>query len=104
MHSFNGSKQSNIGVALYKTGAYFNHDCNPGVGRYFVGTTLVLAACQPLVAGETVGENYGPVFTKNPLVARRRSLTSRYWFRCECRACQENWQLLEKLTNKARIK
>lgn len=104
MHSFNGSKQSNIGVALYKIGAYFNHDCNPGVGRYFVGTTLVLAACQPLVAGETVGENYGPVFTKNSLVARRRSLTSRYWFRCECRACQENWQLLEKLTNKARIK
>lgn len=103
-HRFVGSKPIYIGVALYRTGAYFNHDCHPALSRYFVGSSIVLAATRPLVAGEMVGENYGPIFTKKSLADRRRSLMSRYWFKCECQCCRENWQPLDKLTNKARIR
>lgn len=101
---FNGAKPVYIGVALYKTGAYFNHDCYPSVGRYFVGSTIVLCATHPLEVGEMVGENYGPIFTKKTLLERSRSLMSRYWFKCECKSCRENWQILDKLSNKARLK
>lgn len=103
-HRFVGSKPIYIGVALYRTGAYFNHDCHPALSRYFIGTSIVLAANRPLRSGDMVGENYGPIFTKKTLVDRQRSLMSRYWFKCECQCCRENWQLLDKLNNKARLR
>ncbi|XP_037030405.1 SET and MYND domain-containing protein 4 [Bradysia coprophila] len=103
-HRFMGAKPVYIGVALYKTGAYFNHDCYPSVTRYFVGSTIVLCATHPLKPGDMVGENYGPIFTKKTLLERSRSLMSRYWFKCECKCCKENWQILDKLNNKARLK
>lgn len=56
------------------------------------------------MAGQMVGENYGPIFTKRSLLERSRSLMSRYWFKCECNPCRENWQILDKLNNKARLK
>lgn len=91
-------------MALYKTGAYFNHDCHPALARFFVGTSIVLSATRPLQSGDVVGENYGPIFTKFTLAERRRSLMSRYWFKCECTSCHENWLNLDKLTNNARLK
>lgn len=104
LYRFIGARPIYIGVALYKTGAYFNHDCYPSVGRYFVGSTIVLCATHPLKAGEMIGENYGPIFTKKSLLERSRSLMSRYWFKCDCKPCRENWQILDKLNNKARLK
>lgn len=101
---FIGAKPIYIGAALYKTGAYFNHDCYPSVGRYFVGSTIVMRATHPMKVGDVVGENYGPIFTKKTLLERSRSLMSRYWFKCECRPCKENWQILDKLNNRARLK
>lgn len=103
-YRFVGSKPIYIGVAIYHSGAYFNHDCYPSVARYFVGTSIVLKATHPIEVGEMVGENYGPIFTKKTLAERRRALMSRYWFKCECRCCKENWQVLDKLSNKARLK
>lgn len=103
-HRVLGSKPAYIGVALYRTAAYFNHDCHPAVSRYFVGTSIVLAATRPLQAGDSIGENYGPVFTKRTRSHRQRELRSRYWFRCACRCCAEDWPLLEKLDDRPRLK
>lgn len=49
-------------------------------------------------------ENYGPTFTKHPLKERKRMLTSRYWFECDCVACKEDWPVLQHLTNKPRLR
>lgn len=103
-HRVVGSKPAYIGVALYRTGAFFNHDCHPAVARYFVGTSIVLSATRPLRPGEMVGENYGPIYTKRTLLERQRDLRSRYWFRCGCRCCSEDWPLLNKLDNRPRLR
>nr|CAD7393228.1 unnamed protein product [Timema cristinae] len=93
------SKTEYIGVAIYPTVALFNHDCYPAVTRYFVGHSIVVRATRPLGTGDIVAENYGPVFTKRSLESRQRALTSRYWFRCICQACKENWPALDMVDN-----
>lgn len=93
-----------IGAALYNSAAYFNHSCYPDVIRYFVGTTIVLCTSHPIQIGDGISENYGPVFTKQTVAIRQRNLQSRYWFKCACTACKENWPSLDKLNNKARLR
>lgn len=99
-----GKKTIYVGAAIYNSAVYFNHSCYPDVIRHFVGTSIVLSASHPLQPGETISENYGPIFIKQPLAIRQRNLKSRYWFQCACIACKENWPILEKLTNKARLR
>ncbi|KAI4457273.1 set and mynd domain-containing protein 4 [Holotrichia oblita] len=95
-HRFKGVKAGYIGVAVYPTSSYFNHSCYPGVTRYFVGKNIILTATRPINPGEIIPENYGPVFTRRNLVERQKSLSSRYWFVCECIACIQNWPSLDK--------
>ncbi|ENN71059.1 hypothetical protein YQE_12243, partial [Dendroctonus ponderosae] len=59
--------------------------------RHFVGKSIVLTSVRPLNPNEIIPENYGPVFTRQTLAERKRSLSSRYWFDCQCMACQQNW-------------
>jgi SET and MYND domain-containing protein 4 len=103
-HKFVKSRINYIGVGIYEVGAMFNHECYPSITRHFNSTNLIFNAIRPHVKGEVVAENYGPIFTKQTLQLRQRNLTSRYWFNCECRACKENWPVLDKLNNKCRIR
>ncbi|KAJ8922977.1 hypothetical protein NQ315_001525 [Exocentrus adspersus] len=94
-HRFKGSKAVYIGVAVYPTVALFNHDCYPAVTRHFVGKEIVIKAARLLRPDEVVAENYGPIFTRKCLQERQRSLSSRYWFECRCKACTFNWPTLD---------
>lgn len=67
--------------------------------RYFVGRHIVIRATRGLGPGDVIAENYGPIFTKRTLAERQRTLAARYWFRCTCNACQEDWPRFENLTN-----
>ncbi|KAJ2954157.1 hypothetical protein O0L34_g2385 [Tuta absoluta] len=96
-HTFSGSRPLYVAVGIYPTGALFNHECYPAVARYFEGRKLVLRAIRPLAPGEAVSENYGPHFLVRTLKERRRALASRYWFRCDCRACKEDWPTLKQM-------
>lgn len=99
-----GKKMLYVGAAVYNSAVYFNHSCCPDVIRYFVGTSIILCASHPLQPGQTISENYGPIFTKQTLPIRQKNLQSRYWFKCECIACKENWPTLDKLSKKARLR
>nr|CAH7752679.1 unnamed protein product [Callosobruchus chinensis] len=88
---FKTSKVSYIGVGVYITVSLFNHDCYPAVTRYFVGKNIIIKTSRPLSPNDMVAENYGPIFSRKPLQLRQRSLSSRYWFKCECNACTYNW-------------
>jgi SET and MYND domain-containing protein 4 len=57
---------------------------------------MVLFALRPLQPGEMVGENYGPIYSKKSLAERQRALRARYWFKCVCQACAENWNTFDK--------
>nr|XP_026500608.1 SET and MYND domain-containing protein 4 [Vanessa tameamea] len=96
-HLFNGSKPIYIAVGIYPTGALFNHECYPAVARYFDQQKIVLRAIRPLQPGEVVSENYGPHFLMRSLKERQRMLACRYWFRCDCIACKENWPTLKQM-------
>lgn len=99
-----GKRLLYVGAALYHSAAYFNHSCCPDVVRYFVGTTIVLSAARPIRADEMIAENYGPNFSKQALHVRQKNLQSRYWFKCSCVCCREDWPILERLSNKARLR
>ncbi|CAG9789007.1 unnamed protein product [Diatraea saccharalis] len=96
-HMFNGSKPIYIAVGIYPTGALFNHECYPAVARYFDGSKIILRATRPLSPGDVVSENYGPHFLMRSLIDRQRSLACRYWFKCECVACKEDWPTLKQM-------
>lgn len=103
-HKFVKSRINYIGVGIYEVGAMFNHECYPSITRHFNSTNLIFTSIRPHMKGEVVAENYGPIFTKQTLQERQRNLASRYWFKCSCIACRENWPVLDKLNNKCRLR
>lgn len=104
VHPFEASTISYIGAGLYKTGAYFNHECWPTVARHFLGRNLILTALRPHRADEMIAENYGPIFTKHTRPERLNKLNSRYLFQCECVTCKENWPILNRIPNEIRFR
>lgn len=95
--SLKPSKNIAVGLAVYPTAAYVNHSCHGGLARYFQGTKLVLKALRPFDIGHEVCDNYGPTFYLKPRGSRKKELSARYWFECQCEACRENWPLLDAL-------
>ncbi|XP_046398326.1 SET and MYND domain-containing protein 4-like [Ischnura elegans] len=90
-----------LGGALYPSLVLFNHSCEPGVVRYFKGSSVVVRAIRGANVGEMVAENYGPIYTRQPRDRRQAHLRSTYWFNCECRPCKEDWPLFENMPTTA---
>ncbi|KAJ8682719.1 hypothetical protein QAD02_018511 [Eretmocerus hayati] len=86
-----------IGGGTYPTVALFNHSCNPGIVRYFVGDVMVVRAIRTIPAGSEICENYGPIFTHEEESARKRHLRLQYWFECRCEACENHWPTLPNI-------
>ncbi|XP_053681108.1 SET and MYND domain-containing protein 4 [Anopheles nili] len=103
-HRFDTAKVQYIGVGIYRGASMFNHECYPGVTRTFLGTSIIFHTSRPILAGSVVPENYGPHFLRQPKPARQRNLRSRYWFKCDCRACAEDWPQMDKLPVKPRLR
>ncbi|XP_058447148.1 SET and MYND domain-containing protein 4-like [Malaya genurostris] len=80
-----------IGAALYPTLVLFNHSCDPGITRYFIGNAVHVRTVKNISAGSMIAENYGQLFVRSELLERRYSLKSTYKFDCNCQACDENW-------------
>jgi len=85
-----------IGLGVYPQASFFNHSCHPRTARYNIGKKLVLKALTPFQPGEEVSENYGQVFYFKSKQERQRELEARYWFKCECPACKDDWPLLKE--------
>lgn len=59
----------------------------------------MLRATRPMAPGDVVAENYGPHFLMRSFKERQRALACRYWFRCQCTACREDWATLKVLSS-----
>lgn len=79
--------------------AFFNHSCRPDVARYFIGTKLVICSSRSIQSGETIHENYGPIFTHKSRMDRQTSLKGRYWFTCQCLPCKEDWPQYDSMVD-----
>ncbi|XP_040574383.1 SET and MYND domain-containing protein 4 [Lepeophtheirus salmonis] len=91
------SKQIAIGLAIYQRASYMNHSCKGSAVRYFKGNQIFMRALHPIKQGEPIFDNYGPTFYFKETKDRQKELKDRYWFNCNCQACQENWSLLNDL-------
>ncbi|KFB39589.1 AGAP002999-PA-like protein [Anopheles sinensis] len=102
-HRFDSAKVLYLGVGIYRAASMFNHECRTGVLRTFLGTSIIFHTARTIASGELVPENYGPHFLRQPKAVRQRNLRSRYWFKCECKACAEDWPQMDKLGDKPRL-
>lgn len=66
-----------------------------GCCRCFVGTSLVLRSSRTIACGQSVSENYGPLFTHKSQTDRQTSLKGRYWFQCRCQPCTSRWPMYD---------
>jgi len=82
-----------IGAAVYLRSSLFNNSCDVNSMKSNKGTTEVLRAKRKIRAGEEVSDFYGEYFFLADKFSRKRALG----FSCCCRACKENWGLLEEL-------
>lgn len=55
---------------------------------------MIIQAIKGIQPDQPIYDNYGPLFTKMERKDRLRNLLGRYWFTCECVACQKNYPLL----------
>jgi len=91
-------KNNLIGLAVYPRASYFNHSCHPHIARFNIGNKLVVKSLVRVEKGSEVSDNYGQVYYFKTREERRRELTARYWFQCQCQSCTDNWPLLGKST------
>lgn len=86
-----------IGAGLYPTLVLFNHSCDPGITRYFIGNAVYVRTIKNIPAGSMVAENYGQLYTRAGRRERRKLLKENYKFDCGCQACEEDWPALQEL-------
>ncbi|KAJ6633064.1 SET and MYND domain-containing protein 4, partial [Pseudolycoriella hygida] len=91
------SKTVFIGGGIYPTLALFNHSCNPDIVRYYKGNAVHVHSVSNIKSGGTISENYGPIYSQNPIDDRKAALNDQYWFECNCKPCEENWPTYDNM-------
>lgn len=86
-----------LGGAIYPTVSLTNHSCFPNTMRYNSGSACVVRASRTIQKGEEVVDNYGHYYQMAGKKERREGLAKQYFFRCECKACKEDWPQLPRL-------
>ncbi|KAG0713717.1 SET and MYND domain-containing protein 4 [Chionoecetes opilio] len=95
--TFDGAKNESMGAAIYPTLALFNHSCHSAQCRYFSGNQVITKAVRTISKGEIVPENYGQAFPTKVKTQRKADLADRYWFDCNCEACQNDWPMYKDM-------
>jgi len=98
------TKSIEIGAGAYATLSLLNHSCDPNVARSYYGSHAVVRAIRPIRKGEELLDCYGYHFMVTEKITRQYSLERQYFFTCSCKACIENWPMLEQLTDEIRLK
>ncbi|CAL4121638.1 unnamed protein product [Meganyctiphanes norvegica] len=93
----NEAKQQNIAGGCYSALSLFNHSCAASTTRANYGDILVLYAKRFIPAGTEVSTSYGYSYHVDEKEERQESLLKDYKFICACKACTEDWPLLDVL-------
>lgn len=66
---------------------------------------MYVNAIANIKTGSLIAENYGPLYSQDPIEERKKLLKKQYWFDCNCVACQHNWPEYNRFkTNELRFK
>lgn len=81
---------------LYPITAYLNHSCASNVYRTGDVTNIIYVSV-PIKAGEELYLSYGPLYTLWTKEMRKDYFWQNYFFDCECKACVNDYPLLDRL-------
>lgn len=85
-----------IGSGLCPFASLFNHSCDANVKRTCIENRIAFVVAKPVAAGEQLFLSYGYSSYRYSRVERQR-LLRHFSFECDCRACIEDYALLENL-------
>lgn len=92
-----------VGHALNPRLALLNHSCDPNYGRIWIGQKPLAFATRPIRQGEEVCDSYSGIYAFSPMT-ERQNVHKQYLFQCGCVACENNWQMFDKLPDNCRFK
>ena len=75
-----------LGICLDPVTALLNHSCVPNAHIVFDGVNLYLRSLRQIATNEEITISY--IDTTNQTSSRQDELSSRYFFTCQCSACQ----------------
>ncbi|KAI9094333.1 hypothetical protein DFS34DRAFT_652019 [Phlyctochytrium arcticum] len=78
----------NIGVGVFPTLSLINHSCDPNAAIIVDGDVASLRSIKNISSGEQIFQSY--IEVAEPRYVRRTELKDRYYFSCECGACQKD--------------
>ncbi|XP_063702222.1 SET and MYND domain-containing protein 4-like [Culicoides brevitarsis] len=87
------------GSAIFALASLFNHSCVPNVGKIFDKSVIRIVAKRVIKAGEQLFDCYDKDVHHGHanLQKRQRKLKSQYRFECKCKACRNDFPLLEQM-------
>ena len=80
-----------VGSAISPTMDLMNHSCDPNTTKFNSGRGLVLIATRDIHEGDEVSHCYYSTYPEKPLDMRRKYYQERYYFHCQCHACEVKW-------------
>ena len=90
-----------VGSAVFPTLARcVNHSCDPSTVRVVQGNKIFLFSRRLIRAGEEISDCYGFHYTSLARPERQRRLSKWFNFQCSCQACQLDYPVMERLSNK----
>ena len=90
-----------VGSAVFPTLAQcVNHSCDPSTVRVLHGNKIFLFARRLIRAGDEISDCYGFHYTSLARPERQRRLSKWFNFQCSCQACQLDYPVMERLSNK----
>ncbi|GAB4827732.1 hypothetical protein Ancab_034618 [Ancistrocladus abbreviatus] len=82
-------EQVRVGQAIYSTGSFFNHSCQPNIHAYFLSRTLLIRSTEFVVRGYPLELSYGPQVGQWDCGNRQKFLEENFSFKCQCCGCSE---------------
>jgi SET domain-containing protein len=82
-----------IGLYLHPYAALINHSCDYNAVIGFDGDKLFVKALKPINSGEQIFISY--IDAEGPSALRRKELSERYYFNCQCTKCVNGSHSLE---------
>ncbi|KAK7202995.1 hypothetical protein BZA70DRAFT_297518 [Myxozyma melibiosi] len=80
------SESEFLGSAIFPSGSYFNHSCEPNVAKSRVGRSMHFTTTRDIAPDEELCISYGMMLDQ-PVDSRRETLKEQWYFDCGCVRC-----------------
>jgi SET and MYND domain-containing protein len=82
----------NLGSAMYPSGSFFNHSCDPNITKVRRGRSVIFVTSQDVSKGQELCISYG--HTERQVEDRRQVLRDWWGFNCNCLRCTKELKVI----------